>query len=208
MCERVGAFGKDPEAELTFEMLHTLYTHPPRAYHNLDHIAHCLGKFDEVRMLAEDKDAVEFALWLHDSVFFAERPDNEARSADAAATVAGLLGSKPEFAARVRELIHATKHSEPPAPGDASLVADIDLSILAAPEEEYDAYAAAIHEEFSFAGEEMFRTGRGAFLERMLARDEIFATRWFRKEMEGKARWNLERELERWRGESGSEVRH
>lgn len=199
LCERVGAFGKAAEEDLTFEMIQTFYTHPPRAYHNLEHIAQCLGKFDEVRLLAEDKDAVEFALWLHDSVFFPERPDNEARSADAAATVAGLLGCKGEFAARVRELIFATKHSEPPRAGDEALVADIDLSILAAPAGEYDAYAAAIHEEFGFAGEEMFRTGRSAFLERMLSRDEIFATRWFRQAMEGAARANMERELERWR---------
>jgi predicted metal-dependent HD superfamily phosphohydrolase len=196
LCERVGAFGKAAAEDLTFEMIQTFYTHPPRAYHNLEHIAQCLRVFDSVKLLAEDKDAVEFALWMHDSVFFAERPDNEARSADAAATVAGLLGCKGEFAARVRELIQATRHSEAPAPGDAALVADIDLSILAAPGAEYDAYTGAIHEEFSFAGEEMFRTGRCAFLERMLSRDEIFATRWFRQEMEGAARGNMERELD------------
>lgn len=198
LCERVGAFGKAAEEELTFEMIHTLYTHPPRAYHNLDHVAQVLAKFDEVRLLAEDKDAVEFALWLHDCVFFAERPDNEARSADAAATVAALIGCRPEFVEQVRKLIHATRHSEPPAPGDASLVADIDLSILGAPRAEYDAYARAIQEEFSFAGEEMYRAGRRAFLERMLAREHIFSTRWFRQEMEQGARENMERELEMW----------
>jgi predicted metal-dependent HD superfamily phosphohydrolase len=195
LCERTGAFGKVEEADLTFEMIHTLYTHPPRAYHNLDHIAQCLAVFDGVRMLAEDKDAVEFALWLHDSVFFPERPDNEARSADAAGTVAGLLGCRAEFADRVRTLIHATRHSEPPEPGDTALVADIDLSILAADDAAYDAYSRAIHDEFSFAGEQMFRDGRRAFLRRMLDRDRIFATRYFRKEMEGRARGNMEREL-------------
>lgn len=200
LCERIGVFGKVEEADLTFEMIQTLYTHPVRAYHNLDHIGQCLRVFDEVRMLAEERDCVEFAIWLHDSVFFAERPDNEVRSADAAATVAALLGCKPEFALRARELIYATKHSEPPAPGDAALLADIDLSILAAPEAEYDVYARAIHDEFSFAGEELFRAGRSAFLERMLDRREIFATRWFRKEKEDRARENMERELDRWRG--------
>lgn len=200
LCERIGAFGNVEETDLTFEMVHTLYTHPPRAYHNLTHIAQCLAVFDDVRMLADDKDAVEFALWMHDSVFFAERPDNESRSADAAATVAGLLGCPGAFAARTRELIHATQHSRPPAPGDESLVADIDLSILAVDDALYDEYAAAIHAEFSFAGEAMFRAGRSAFLDRMLARDHIFATRWFRREMEPRARRNLERELDRWRG--------
>jgi predicted metal-dependent HD superfamily phosphohydrolase len=199
LCERIGAFGKVEEADLTFEMIQTLYTHPVRAYHNLEHIAQCLAVFDTVRLLAEDRDAVEFALWMHDCVFFPERPDNEARSADAACTVAGLLGCTPEFVSRVPDLIRATKHSEPPAKGDASLVADIDLAILAAPEDEYDRYAAAIHDEFDFAGEAMFHDGRAAFLERMLSRDHIFATRYFRQEMEAAARANLERELARTR---------
>jgi predicted metal-dependent HD superfamily phosphohydrolase len=200
LCERVGAFKTAEESDLTFEMLATMYAHPPRAYHNLGHIAQVLAVYDTCALLAEHRDAVEFALWMHDCVFFAERPDNESRSADAASMIAGLLGCPGEFTTLVRALIEATKHSVPPARGDASLVADIDLSILAATDAEYDAYRAAIREEFEFADDAMFRTGRAAFLERMLARDNIFATQWFRREMEGRARENMERELDELRG--------
>jgi predicted metal-dependent HD superfamily phosphohydrolase len=200
LCERVGAFKKAEESDLTFEMIVTMYAHPPRAYHNLRHIAQVLEVYDTCALLAEHRDAVEFALWMHDCVFFAERPDNEPRSADAAAMIAGLLGCSGEFTTLVRTLIEATKHSVPPARGDSSLVADIDLSILAATDAEYDAYRAAIREEFEFADDEMFRTGRAAFLERMLARDSIFATQWFRREMEGRARENMQRELDELRG--------
>ncbi len=200
LCERVGAFKKAEESDLTFEMLSTMYAHPPRAYHNLGHIEQVLSEYDGAAMLAEDRDAVEFALWLHDCVYFAERPDNESRSADAAAMIAGLLGCPAGFTDRVRELIAATKHAEPPARGDASLVADVDLSILAAGPAEYDAYRAAIRAEFDFADDEMFRQGRAAFLERMLDKQHIFATQWFRRQKESAARRNMERELDALRG--------
>lgn len=195
LCERIGAFKKAHESDLTFEMLWTMYAHPPRAYHNLDHIAQCLGVFDTVRMLAEDRDCVEFALWLHDGVFFPERSDNEERSADAASMIAGLLGCNAEFTSKVRELIAATRHHEEPTRGDTALVADIDLSILGQPWPVYDAYRRAIHEEYSWAGEDLFRNGRAAFLQRMLDKPNIFATGYFRKQLEAQALDNMDREL-------------
>lgn len=196
LCERVGAFKNAHESDLTFEMLSTMYGHPVRAYHNLDHIRQCLATYDEVRGLAEERDAVEFALWLHDCVFFAERSDNEERSADAAAMIAGLLGCGPDFTRLVRELIAVTRHHDEPARGDPALVADIDLSILGADWPDYDAYRRAIHAEYEWAGEEMFRHGRLAFLQRMLDKPAIYATSYFRQHLETRARMNMERELD------------
>ena len=200
LCERVGAFKTAEESDLTFELLSTLYAHPIRAYHNLDHIEQLLGVFDGAAMLADDHDSLEFAIWLHDCVFFPERPDNESRSADAAAMIAGLLGCAPEFTARVRDLIGATRHDGAPPRGDASLLADIDLSILAADWDTYSAYRAAIRQEFEFADDAMFRDGRAAFLRRMLDRRSIYSTQWFGRELEHKARHNLRRELQELEG--------
>jgi len=200
LCERVGAFKTAEESDLTFEMLLTLYAHPARAYHNLDHIEQLLGVFDGAAMLADDRDALEFAIYLHDCVFFPERPDNESRSADAAAMIAGLLGCPPEFTSRVRDLIGATRHDSAPPRGDASLLADIDLSILAADWDTYSAYRAAIRQEFEFADDAMFRDGRAAFLRRMLDRRSIYSTQWFGRELEQKARHNLHRELQELEG--------
>ncbi len=199
LCARVGAFKNVEESDLTFDMLRTLYAHPVRAYHNLGHIEQLLRVFDEVRGLAEDRDCLEFAIWLHDCVYFAERPDNEERSADAASMIAGLLGCSAEFTGRVRSLIAVTRHSVPPARGDWSLIADVDLSILAAPWEGpggYDEYRKAIRGEFAFASDEQYVDGRSAFLNRMLDRERLFHTALFRKEREGRARENMERELE------------
>lgn len=196
LCERVGAFKNVDESDLTFGMLRTLYTHPVRAYHTLGHIAQVLAVFDSARMLADDKDLVEFSLWLHDCVYFAERPDNEERSADAAGMIAGLLGCEPDFARRVRECIMVTRHSNPPGTGDTALVADIDLSILGASKAEYDAYRHAIREEFAFATDGQFLEGRRAFVQRMLDKDRVYATPHFRSELEDAARDNLYRELD------------
>lgn len=204
LCERVGAFKKAEESDLTFDMLRTLYTHPVRAYHNLEHIAQVLSVFDSARLLAEDKDVVEFALWLHDCVYFAERADNEERSADAAGMIAGLLGCHPEFAARARECIMVTRHSNPPGKGDTALVADIDLSILGAGAAEYDAYRKAIRREFAFASDEQFVAGRTAFVHRMLDKERIYATPHFRAEMEDRARENLREELRELEGEGAA----
>lgn len=213
MCARVGAFKKVDESDLTFDMLLTFYAHPVRAYHNLDHIAQVLGEFDAVSALADDPDCVEFALWMHDCVYFAERPDNEDRSADAAAMIAGLLGCAAPFVATVRSLIAVTRHSIVPARGDWALVADLDLTVLAAEwapaappppsspplsaqASGYDAYRRAIRQEFAFATDEQYRAGRCAFLNRMLDKERIYHTAYFYKRLESRARDNLYRELD------------
>lgn len=183
------------DAELSFGMVVTLHTHPERTYHNLEHVRSCLDVYDGIRMLADDRDAVEFALWLHDCVFDAARPDNEARSADAAGMVAGLLGCRQGFAERVRSLILVTRHERTPPGGDEGVVSDVDLSVLGASWDEYDAYRRAIRAEFSFAPDEQFAHGRHAFLERMLDREHVYSTGLFRGEREARARENMDREM-------------
>ncbi len=191
----MGAFRSAADADLTFEMLTSLYAHPPRAYHTLDHIAASLATFDTARRLADAPDTVELAIWLHDSVYQPERSDNELRSADAAGMIAGLLGVAPEAIAKVRALVLLTRHDALPASGDAALMADIDLSDLGAEPAAYARYAESIRREFAFASDPHFATGRHAFLERMLARERIYSTPYFRSELEERARANLRREL-------------
>ncbi len=196
LCARIGAFGSAGDADLAFEMVHTLYAHPERAYHNLEHIAWSLARFDEVRGLAVAPDEVEFAIWLHDCVFFPERSDNEERSADAAAMIAGLLGVSGDFVKSVRSMIVRTRHEGSCAIGDEALIVDIDLSILGASDEAYARYRRLIREEYGFASDELFNEGRCAFLERMLGRSVVYSTPWFRQELEIRARDNMTRELD------------
>jgi predicted metal-dependent HD superfamily phosphohydrolase len=196
LCRRVCTHDDvEGDGALTFGMIETLYAHPERAYHNLGHVDVCLGVFEGVRLLAEDREAVEFALWMHDCVFDAARPDNEARSADASGMLAALLGARPGFAERVRELIMVTRHDRTPRGGDEAVISDVDLSILGATPDAYAEYRRAIRAEFAFASEEQFAHGRHAFLGRMLDRDRIYATGLFRDELEARARENMDREM-------------
>ncbi len=195
LCARIGAFERAEHADLTFELIETLYATPPRTYHNLDHVGGTLRVFDEVRRLADDPDAVEFALWMHDSVYEADKDNNEARSAETAGMIGGLLGCTPDFLETARILIMATHHTAPPPAGDPSFIADIDLAILAAPPDAYDAYARGIQREYAFLETDHYRAGRAAFLERMLDRKHLFNTAYFRAHHELEARANLQREL-------------
>jgi predicted metal-dependent HD superfamily phosphohydrolase len=194
LCARVGSIETGDQVALTFEMVRTLYATPARSYHNLGHIAACLVVFDGVRSLAEDADAVEAALWLHHAVYFPEKFDNEEQSAFVGRTVLGLIGAPAWFVGDVERNMLATRHEGEPARGDAALTADIDIAVLGAGADEYERYRRAVYEEFSFADDEMFARGRLAFLERQLERWRIYWTPYFFRELEARARANIERE--------------
>ena len=191
LCRRIGT-QSDPAALAT--QLETLYSHPPRAYHNLDHIAAVLAVFDQHRTRAASPDFLEFALWLHDCVYDPRANDNELKSSDAAAQILRELDA-PAHIDSVRSLIMATCHNAPNLEGDAALIADIDLSILAADATTYDAYAAAIRSEYLFVPDDLFRPGRANILRAFAARERIFLTPAFQETHEAAARLNLNREL-------------
>ena len=73
---------------------------------------------------------------------------------------------------------------------------DADLSILSAPPQQYDVYARAIRQEYSFVPEEAYRVGRAAVLRRFLAREPFYFTEWMQERGETAVRQNLTRELE------------
>lgn len=193
---RVGTTNIDAtEADALFFAIEALYAHPPRAYHNLTHIAACLDVLDAHRALASQPEAIELALWLHDCVYVPGRTDNESRSATIAAMFARGLGIEPRAIDDISAWIIATKHGSPPASGDEALVLDIDMAILASPGEQYAAYTRAIRAEFAFASDEQFRAGRAAFVRAMLVRPSIFHTPLLATEFEAAARANLDCEL-------------
>ena len=81
---------------------------------------------------------------------------------------------------------------------DEQLIADIDLSILGKPLEEFDAYERAIRREYAHVIEHDFAAGRARFLRGLLARPRIYATEAFARRYEDSARRNLGRSVERW----------
>ncbi len=87
-------------------------------------------------------------------------------------------------------MILATKRHEGSTP-DASLLLDIDLSVLGANAATFQAYDAAIKQEYAWVPEDQYRAGRAKVLGGFLARDAIYRTPTFRAAYESRARENL-----------------
>lgn len=187
LCQRYGV-----EANEEWDVVISHYSRPERAYHNLDHISDCLMMLDRHLELARNADALEMAIWLHDIIYDPHAADNEEQSAQHARE----LLSPAATAGEVVDLILATRHSETsPPPGDASLMVDIDLSILGAEAARYRCYASAIRQEYLHVPDDAYATGRTAVLSKFLARPRIFTNDVFRDTLEIRARENLAAEI-------------
>ena len=175
------------------------WSEPQRRYHTLRHLGDCLALFEAASHLAAQPAEVEIALWFHDAVYDLKAKDNEARSAAWAeqALSAAQVGS--ELRARVHDLIMATCHAALPATDDGRLLVDIDLSILGAEPERFDEYEVQVRQEYAWVPGPLFRRKRREILQGFLAREQIYATAWFRERFEAVARSNLQRSVARLR---------
>ena len=190
---------KEARARGVFARLAAAHREPPRAYHGEPHVDALLGWWARIRSEGPgfgDAASVAWAMGFHDAIYDARRRDNEERSAELArAELEPLIGDGAE---RVVDLVRLTalhgRGAELEAPDrDAALFLDADLSILGAPAEIYDAYEAAIRDEYGHVPDEAFRAGRGAFLRAMLEAPAIFQTEYFRGQLEEAARANMSR---------------
>lgn len=175
---------------------HTLtraYGENTRHYHNQQHIADCLSEFDSARHLAKKPDLIEFALWFHDVVYDTHATNNEEQSAAMASRCLEAAG-RTDIAEQISALIIATKLHKT-TDGDASLMVDVDLSILGADEAHFTNYETAIRNEYSWVPQEVFNSKRAEILQRFLDRQRIYATDHFAHKYELQARRNLERSI-------------
>jgi predicted metal-dependent HD superfamily phosphohydrolase len=72
---------------------------------------------------------------------------------------------------------------------------DMDLSILGAPQADFDAYEAGVRHEYREVPDTAFRAGRATILEGFLARDTLYFSDWGRARFEAAARENLKRSV-------------
>ena len=172
------------------------YGEPHRAYHNLEHIRSCLDLARSVRSELVHPEEVELALWYHDAIYDPARSDNEEESAAFAADQLKPLPSRA--IASIAALILATKHAVAPPEGDARFVVDIDLAILGAAPEAFDAYETAIRSEYSWVPDALFRERRRDVMSAFLSRARIYSTDHFYRRLESAARANLGRSITRW----------
>ncbi len=174
-----------------YDRLTKAYAEPQRHYHNLQHISECLVEFDQVRSLAKQPIAVEFALWFHDAVYNPKAGDNEEQSAALARQCIDECEIPGTLSDKVVRLIMATKHHNLGADLDMELMVDIDLSILGRDEKRFNEYEKQIRQEYAWVPVEVFAFKRAEILQGFLGREHIFNTDWFHCKYEEQARRNL-----------------
>lgn len=181
----------------TDDMLQQLLQHysaAGRAYHNVQHLLECLQYFAQVRHLAVHPAEVALALWFHDVIYDAQAVDNERKSADMALIFLRVQSVDANVIERVDALIMATRTHEA-STADQQLLVDIDLSILAAPAVRFAEYQHQIRAEYAFVPEPLFQVKRAEVLAGFLQRPRIYQTDYFYRQLEKRARTNLQQAL-------------
>jgi predicted metal-dependent HD superfamily phosphohydrolase len=171
------------------------YGEAHRHYHTVRHLDACLAHLRLLESCVEQAADVEIALWFHDAIYDTRRNDNEIRSAEWAAASVHSLAANDDAAARVFDLVMATRHSAEPQGVDAQAVVDVDLAILGAGRAAFDEYERQIRLEYRWVPAPLYRQARRDVLQGFIGREHIYSTPPFRARYEAAARANLERSL-------------
>ena len=182
-----------PDGATVYAELRVLLGAPYRRYHTLEHIHDCLRRLDDVAQFLDDPDSVELALWFHDAIYDMDSGTNEQRSAELFEKLA--KGAAPAYRRRVHGLIMATRHRGGERNNDRRFIVDIDLAGFGATWKEFMRNGALLREESPRKTDAQYHSGQIWFLERLQRRRHFFATEYFRKRYEAKARENLRRLL-------------
>jgi len=186
--------------ESLIQHIASLHTGPERGYHGWSHPLALLQLLADAEASLHDPLAVRCAILLHDAIYEPRKADNEARSAELARQL--LQGVVPDASLeRAVRMIEATARHAIPAhlpaseAADMAMFLDMDLSILGASPEAFDAYEAGVRHEYREIPEPAFRQGRATILEGFVARDALYMSDWGRERFEAKARENLKRSI-------------
>ncbi|OKL47067.1 hypothetical protein BSR28_06565 [Boudabousia liubingyangii] len=176
---------------------------PERIFHNQRHLINTLASLDEIISASHNPEMLRMAAWYHGAVFntaeseaySGEAGEVMAPSADFAVADLTELGVPEENTERIASLIMTLgKHQAPEDDTDASVLVDAELSMLAAPPQDYRKYTEAIAEEYAHIPAPRFYAARAVIIEHLLARRPLFVsplgTQW-----EDRAKENLEAEL-------------
>ena len=173
------------------------YGEPHRRYHTMAHIDDCLAQVAaSTDLTRNERELLDTAIWFHDAIYDPARADNEAESARLARERLAAEGTPASFTDEIERLILLTAgHSVEPGDRLGARLVSIDLSILGARPERYDAYARAIREEYAHVPEPAWRVGRAAVMGRFLESPRLFADPLWAERYEIQARANLRREI-------------
>lgn len=177
-----------------FNKLSTCYESPTRHYHNLNHVVYILRLAQENRNLIDDWNSFFYATWFHDTIQKIGI-DNESASAKYARVALTQLKVPTCTIEKCEALILATKHhSCTDCNSDTAFFIDCDIAILGEDPNKYDAYRTATRKEYSIPNL-IYKYGRVKFLNKMIAKQNIFQTKHFRRLFEEPARRNINNEL-------------
>ena len=177
--------------------LEAAYAEPHRRYHGRAHIEACLTELNSVAGLGErDRRLLTWAIWWHDAIYDPTRSDNEEASADMARSdLAGLDADAADIDEVARLILLTKGHSVAAGDGLGALLVSIDLAILGADAEAYDAYASGVRHEYAHVPDPQFRAGRARVMRHFLEAPVLYADPGFRERLEAAARRNIAREI-------------
>jgi len=195
------AFGAAPEVVSNiWSEIAAAYSARGRHYHTLDHIVALLSLSARDRGVIADRTVFDLAIVLHDVVYDVRRSDNETASATWARDRLPAVGAGAAEVDAVAHFIEMSRHrAEDVAavdPGcDLALFLDFDLSVLAAPPDDYAKYAMAIRDEYSLFPDLLYKPGRAKVLRSFLQRPFIYCSPRGRATWENAARDNIAHEI-------------
>jgi len=196
--DAVGALAGDRAA--VFADLVERHAEPGRHHHDLAHASAVVDAVLGLHSTGDDWAPAVLAAWFHDVVYDPRSPAgaDEGASAVLARRALASLGATLSATAEVCRLVCLTADHDP-TPGDrtGALLTDADLSVLAADEDGYAAYVAAVRAEYAHVDDDAWRSGRRAVLRSFLDRPAIFRTPAGRERWEARARSNISAELSR-----------
>lgn len=193
LTEKAGAI-----KDFYYQDLINRYNSAGRYYHDLNHITSLLHLTDRYGHILQCEDAVRFAIWYHDAIYDTNKLNNEQESADHAGEQMSKMNIDAGTITKCTNLILATKThtiSTKNNRKDTGFMLDIDLSILAAPADEYHHYTQQIRKEYQQYPDPIYKAGRIKVLERLTIRPRIYHTEFFYEKWEKLARENISQEL-------------
>lgn len=201
----------DSAAEELYAEVEQRYAESQRHYHVFGHIAHCVRQFDAylgqatnaelAQLVAKSSngsqrlrqsvvDAIELAIWFHDVIYSPCAKDNEHESALWFEAQAKSDMDKPLIDNVIR-LIMATVHKDVPERGDECVLVDVDLSSFGSDWEAFERDSQAVRDEACHLSDSEYVANQCRFLQRLIERETIYCTDYFRQQFEANARRNI-----------------
>lgn len=179
-------------SEKWWDFITSQYSRSCRAYHTLNHVCSFYSMFEN------PSPYMELAAFFHDVIYFPLKhssfPTNEELSSIFYTEFVKEAGISEDYLI-VNFYIQATiRHVPITNSEEEKEFLDIDLSILASPEKDYNTYADHVRVEYNWVSVENFKDGRAKVLQGFLNREEVFYSQRF-KGLEGNARENMQSEV-------------